>query len=75
MLDSYYWFNQKNQRYYKILVHKDMLNDIVLTFTWGGKHSRKGNHKHVVVSSQQEVQQQVNSMMKRRCNRGYDFIA
>ncbi len=74
MLKEYIWTNTKKNRYYKIRVHKDMLNDTVLTFTWGGKNNRKGNHKHLVVSSEQEIEKQISEMMKRRCNRGYDFI-
>lgn len=52
----------------------DMLNDIVLTYTWGGKYSRKRSFKHVPVKSKEEVEIHINYMIKRRNKRGYHLI-
>lgn len=74
MLKVYRWLNREKFRYYTIIVHKDMLNDTVLTYSWGGCSSRRGNHKHLTVQTEEEVEEHISAMMKRRKSRGYELM-
>jgi predicted DNA-binding WGR domain protein len=71
----YYWLNKEKFRYYTIIVHKDMLNDMVLTYSWGGCNSNRSGKKNIRVTSDEEAEKKISCMMKRRSKRGYQLIA
>ena len=74
MVEDYVWFNNVTLRYYRMSVQKDMLNEIVVTYTWSGRCSKKGGKKHICVSSQEEVKRHITYMLNRRNKRGYTLI-
>jgi predicted DNA-binding WGR domain protein len=71
MPEIYHWFNPTNSRYYTITVQRDMLNDKVLTYSWGGRQSKIGGSKSLLVETEEEIQNHITYMMKRRKSRGY----
>lgn len=74
MQSQYHWLNREKQRYYKIIVHKDMLDDWVVTSIWGGINSRLGNYKHMVMNDSDKIKKFISDMNTRRARRGYVLL-
>lgn len=68
------WLNTKNGRYYKIILQKDMLNDLIMTCIWGGSNSKLGNYSHTVVNSIKDAKKFISNMDARRTKRGYQRV-
>jgi hypothetical protein len=75
MVKTYEWLNQNKKRYYKISVHNNGTDSILLNYYWGGCHSRRGGKKNLLLQTPKEVEQCIDKMMKRRKSRGYELIS
>jgi predicted DNA-binding WGR domain protein len=74
MTNTYQWLNPIKSRYYTITVNKHGSNHIILNYKWGGCHSNRGGTKSISVQSEEEAQNYIKSMIKRRKSRGYQLI-
>ncbi len=65
--------NKSNGRFYYLLVHKDMLNEWVLTIIRGGIHSRCVRHfgYHCRIRIEKEIQR----ISKKRLKNGYTLMS
>lgn len=73
-MNIYKWLNREKSRYYTIEVRKDGTNHISLNYHWGGCNSNRGGAKSIYVQTQEEVNNCINKMIKRRKSRGYELI-
>ena len=71
---QYIYWKSNNNRYYKVIIHKDLFNDLIVTCIWGGVGSRLGNYKHQVVNSISEAYEFIKSISHIRERRGYKII-
>jgi predicted DNA-binding WGR domain protein len=69
MIKEYYWINQSNFRYYKLII-----NESVIICKWGGSNSKRGGQKKICVSSQDEANKYIDRLLKRRSKRGYSLV-
>jgi len=51
-----------------------MFGYYILTLVWGGLNSRLGNYKHHTFSTMDELNELMESVSKRRLQRGYEKI-
>lgn len=65
--------NQQNGRYYYLSVHKDLLNDWVLSVIRGGRHSRVV--RHFGYGCRMALQKELDRLSKRRIKRGYTLVS
>lgn len=75
MSNIYKWLNKEKSRYYTIAVQMQHPNEIVLSHSWGGCNSNRGGKKNLFVHTEEEAQNFIAKMMKRRKSRGYELIA
>jgi predicted DNA-binding WGR domain protein len=75
MQTYYYWINQEKARYYKIILHMDMLNDWILTCAWGGRYSRLGNYNHIKMNNRDDAETYIKNMIIKRKKRGYELMS
>lgn len=61
-------------RYYHAIIQKDLFNDLILTFTWGGIDSRLGNKKTILLQTIEEGLEKIKEINLRRLRRGYISI-
>jgi predicted DNA-binding WGR domain protein len=73
-MSIYQWINKEKLRYYTITIQKESDREIVLNHSWGSIKSNRGGKKNLVTQSEEEVQQCIHKMMKRRKSRGYELI-
>ncbi len=69
------WEHPQKQRYYQIYLSKDMLQDYVLTKSWGGIGENSGRMVHVAYSSCTEAIAEVKKVTQVRKTRGYLLIS
>jgi predicted DNA-binding WGR domain protein len=74
MKKKYVWINEEKSRYYKIILQKDMLGDLILTSVWGGIYSNLGNYKHTLFYNINDADNFINQMMTHRSKRGYILL-
>lgn len=74
MPNIYQWLNREKSRYYTIAV-KEETNGIVLNHMWGSCVSNRGGTKNLSVQTEEEAQNIMDKMIKRRKSRGYELIA
>lgn len=75
MSKIYEWLNHEKSRYYKITVHKQDYDHIVLNYDWGSCNSNRGGTKNLLVHTDEEAEKHVIKMLKRRKSRGYELIS
>lgn len=73
-MSKYEWLNYEKSRFYTITVLKEE-TEIVINHVWGGCNSNRGGRKVLSLQSNEEVQNIINRMMKRRKSRGYELVA
>lgn len=71
----YKWLNKAKGRFYQIEVKQNGDAGLVLDYHWGSCISNRGGKKNIFVCSEEEAQNTINQMMKRRKSRGYELIA
>lgn len=74
MSNIYQWINKEKSRYYTITINKNE-SKIIMNYSWGGCHSKRGGKKNICVETEDEMQFYIYNMMKRRKSRGYELIA
>ncbi len=75
MSNIYEWLNKEKLRFYKITINKDINDCLVINYHWGSCISNRGGKKDIFVQSEEEVQNYISHMMKRRKSRGYELIS
>jgi predicted DNA-binding WGR domain protein len=70
-MTKYIWLNKNKGRYYKIIIQKDMLDDLILTCVWGSLNNKLGNYTHTVLQNLQDASDFIEGMKARRAKRGY----
>ena len=67
------WINKKSRRYYKVLVYKDLLGDLVLVRNWGSLDTARGGIKTELIDPQQ-VNHLLAAIEKKRIKRNYEAV-
>ena len=62
---------ESNTRYYAARLHTDLLGDLVVTSFWGGKSSRRGGIRNIMVATWREGLDTLKSISKTRLRHGY----
>ena len=58
-------------RFYRIILLRDLLGDLVIFLCWGGKHNRLGGTRSVVVESVDSATALIDEIASYRLKRGY----
>ncbi len=58
-------------RYYTAVLHRDLLDDWVLTVARGGRRNRLGRVEHKVVASREQGLAELEALDRKRTRRGY----
>lgn len=64
--------NPSNGRYYYLETHRDLLNDLVLTITRGGAHSRIV--RHFGYNCETTLIREIERIKRIRLKRGYELV-
>jgi hypothetical protein len=70
---SYRWEHPENKRFYRVILSRDLLNDLVLTKVWGGMNSSSGKVTHVPCLSLEIAKALIEQIAKTRKQRGYEL--
>lgn len=65
-----HWVNEKNNRYYKIIFHSSFFGESIVLI-WGRIGSKLGSYKIMTFDTQEEIQELIDKIAKRRKYRGY----
>ena len=67
------WVKQQGeiQRYYEAVVMRDLLDDLFLVLRWGHVGSPRGNSQQIPLTHDDEVEEALAKVAKRRAARGY----
>jgi len=68
------WENPHSRRFYVCFLHKDLLNDIILTIVNGGLNSRRGRVRHHLCESVSSGERLIERIHHRRLQRGYEAV-
>lgn len=68
----YQWLNIQKKRFYKITINPNKDN-FLLDYHWGSYITKRGGRKGVMLKSEEEVNNTISDMMKRRKIRGYEL--
>ena len=63
--------NRCNQRYYKIILSKDLFNEWMITKAWGSLNNASGRIMHVHVPSYELAMLRIVKLLKVKQKRGY----
>jgi hypothetical protein len=73
MILSYRWEHTEKKRFYRIILAKDLLNDLVLTKVWGGISNASGKITHTPCPSLDIAKLLIANIAKTRKQRGYEL--
>ena len=73
MKTSKIWINKESRRYYKVLVYKDLLGDLVLMRNWGSLDTARGGIKTELVD-QQQAMDLLAKIGKQRIKHNYEVV-
>ena len=62
---------ETTERYYKIILTRDLLGDLVVMCFWGGKENSRGGCRSVMVSDVEAGEKLIQDIIKKRRKRGY----
>lgn len=65
---------ESSTRYYEVHLHQDLWGQWILTRTWGGKGSHRGQIRHQPCPSRQEGERQLEAIGRRREVHGYSRV-
>ncbi|WP_416885955.1 hypothetical protein [Marinospirillum sp.] len=65
---------EKEQDYYLVYVHQDMLGDLLVTRVWGQTGTQYGGIKHTLVQSEDEAAILVDDVRHIQESRGYHKV-
>jgi predicted DNA-binding WGR domain protein len=63
--------NSEKGRYYKIMLHRDLLGDILVTKIWGGLNNRLGRQVSQYFACEKEAEIYIGSILIAKNKRGY----
>jgi predicted DNA-binding WGR domain protein len=66
--------HEQKQRYYRVILSKDLFGDWVITRVWGGIGKASGRITHVFYPSYEKASMVMQGILKIRRNRGYKLI-
>ena len=69
-MDTGFWLT--DTRYYKARIAHDLWGGVEVQLAWGGRRSRRGGMKRMVVFSTAEAEEVLNRVDRRRRARGYE---
>lgn len=67
-----YWLSKT--RYYRAEIKRDLLGDLVLDQHWGGRGSRLGGHKTVLILDEEEGRSMIDAIDRIRIRHRYRRI-
>jgi len=73
MNTSRLWINKEKRRYYKVMVYRDLLDDLVLMRNWGSLDTARGGIKTEIVDHQQAMDLLV-EIGRQRVKRNYEAV-
>lgn len=74
-LDAVWYFsNRAKQRYYRVIIQKDLFETIVVTKVWGSQMRKGGKMVHMPCSSYSQALEYLNKIRKLRMRRGYELV-
>lgn len=73
MNTSRLWINKEKRRYYKVMVYRDLLDDLVVLRNWGSLDTARGGTKIEIVDHQQAMELLV-KIGKQRVKRNYEIV-
>lgn len=68
------WVNKEKRRYYKVMVYRDLLGDLILLRNWGSLDNERGGMKKEVVSHQ-EAEALLVTIEKKRTRHQYQLVS
>ncbi|GAB6071523.1 hypothetical protein JCM30760_26210 [Thiomicrorhabdus hydrogeniphila] len=70
------WVNLTDERYYKLIVGKDLLGDMLLIREWGSTVTKQGQRLNLITQPEKMGQfvTLVDGLLKRRSVHGYELI-
>ena len=68
------WEHQTDNRYYLVLLYRDLLGDLILTKVWGKTGTPTGQETHIPVSNKSEGLALIDQVIKRRRQYGYELV-
>jgi len=68
------WVNKGKRRYYKVMVYRDLLGDLILLRNWGSLDNERGGMKKEVVSHQ-EAEAMLVAIEKKRISHRYQLVS
>lgn len=74
MMLSYRWEHPVKKRFYRVIMSKDLLGDLVVTKVWDGINQSSGKISHHPCSSHQIAKSMIDHLLKTRAKRGYQLI-
>lgn len=73
MNTSRLWINKEKRRYYKVMVYRDLLDDLVMMRNWGSLDTARGGTKIEIVDHQQAMSL-LAKIGKQRIKRNYEIV-
>jgi hypothetical protein len=58
-------------RYFQARLYRDLIGDVVVELSWGGRTNRLGGHKTLAVGTWDDGEVSLRQIAQRRCRRGY----
>ncbi len=68
---KYRWEHVQKQRYYQVVLAKDLFGEWIVTRVWGGISKATGRITHLACPSYEEATKLVDKIAKNRLARGY----
>ena len=73
-IKQFRWEHIGKQRYYKVILSRDLLGDWIVTKAWGHLHNASGRIVHLPFSSYKDALENIQKISKTRKQRGYHLL-
>lgn len=67
----YFW--TKGSKYYEAYIQPNLLGEFTIIKSWGSMDSNRGNHKIMFCENQEQLENIIEQIKKRRKYRGYSL--
>ena len=71
MQKSLTWINHTERRYYKVMIYRDLLNDLMMQRVWGSLDTKRSGQMSVLISSEEQALSMLDVIKKKRKARNY----